>query len=172
MRKAVWCGAALVLALPFLAMQVSAEVRWDRADFLLFGAMLICAVGTYELAARADYDRFYRAAVALALATAFGLLWLNAAAGIVGAEDNPANLMYVGVLAIGGAASVVARFRPPGMARAMALTALVQALVAGVVLVTEGGRGTFAGTVVLVALWLLSAGLFRRARASIGVAER
>ena len=54
------------------------------------------------------------------------LVWINLAVGIIGSEDNPANLMYGGVLAVGVAGAVAARFRPGGMARALAATALAQ----------------------------------------------
>jgi hypothetical protein len=44
----------------------------------------------------------YRFAVGLALTAAFLIVWLNAAGGLIGIEDDdPANLLYVGVLAIG-----------------------------------------------------------------------
>jgi hypothetical protein len=41
-------------------------------------------------------------AAGLALTAAFLIVWLNVAAGLIGIEDDdPANLLYVGVLAIG-----------------------------------------------------------------------
>ena len=74
----------------------------------------------------------YRVAAGLALAAAFLIVWLNVAAGLLGIEDDdPANLMYVGVLAIGFIGAVTARFQPRGLARALFVTALAQALVGG-----------------------------------------
>jgi hypothetical protein len=55
-------------------------------------------------------NRAYRAAVGVAIAAAFILVWMNLAVGIIGSEDNPANLMYGGVLAIGIIGAVIARF--------------------------------------------------------------
>jgi peptidoglycan/LPS O-acetylase OafA/YrhL len=95
-RIAAWTVAALILLLPLFAMQVTDEVDWDVADFAIFGAMLVGAGGTYELAARVTGDSAYRAAVGVALAAAFLLIWLNLAVGIVGTEDNPFNLMFGG----------------------------------------------------------------------------
>jgi hypothetical protein len=72
----------------------------------------------------------YRIAVGLALTAAFLIVWLNAAAGLIGIEDDdPANLLYVGVLAIGFIGANIARLQPRGLARVLFATALAQALV-------------------------------------------
>lgn len=72
----------------------------------------------------------YRIAAGLALAAAFLIVWMNAAAGLLGIEDDdPANLLYGGVLAIGFLGAIAARFQPGGLARALFFTALAQALV-------------------------------------------
>jgi hypothetical protein len=77
----------------------------------------------------------YRLAAGLALAAAFLIVWLNVAAGLIGIEDDdPANLMYVGVLAIGFIGAITARFEPRGLARALFATALAQALVGAIAL--------------------------------------
>ena len=68
-------------------------------------------------------DAASRWATGFALVAAFLIVWLNAAAGLIGIEDDdPANLLYVGVLAIGLIGAIVARFQPGGMARAMFAT--------------------------------------------------
>jgi hypothetical protein len=43
---------------------------------------------------------------------AFILIWMNLAVGIIGSEDNPANLMYGGVLAVAIVGAFMVRFRP------------------------------------------------------------
>jgi hypothetical protein len=116
-RIAVWGTAALMLLLPLLAMQVTDEVDWDTADFAIFGAMLVGAGGTYELAARITGNTPYRAAVGVAIAAAFILVWMNLAVGIIGTEDNPANLMYGGVLAVGIVGAIIASSRMEWPAR-------------------------------------------------------
>jgi GNAT superfamily N-acetyltransferase len=161
-RIAVWGAAALLLLLPLVAMQVTDEVDWDLADFVIFGAMLAAAGGAYELAARRTGNHAYRAAVGVALAAAFILVWMNLAVGIIGSEDNPASLMYGGVLAVGIAGALVARFRPQGMARALVATALAQALVA-VIALTTGLGSALVLTGFFMALWLGSAWLFQKA---------
>jgi hypothetical protein len=169
-RVALWGAAAALLLLPLLAMQVSDEVDWDAADFMVFGAMLALACGAWEAAARRSGSGAYRAGVGVAVAAGFLLVWVNLAVGVIGTEDDPANLMFAGVLtvAIGGAAA--ARARPGGLARAMLATALAQVLVAAVALVAGmrgGGASPPAEVIGLSAgfagLWLVSARLFRRA---------
>ena len=77
----------------------------------------------------------YRLAVGLALTAAFLIVWLNAAAGLIGIEDDdPANLLYVGVLAIGLIGAITARLQPRGLARALFATAAAQALVGAIAL--------------------------------------
>ncbi|HYD98317.1 MAG TPA: hypothetical protein VEH84_02945 [Alphaproteobacteria bacterium] len=161
-RIAAWGGGAALLLLPLAGMQVSAEVAWGPGDFVL-AAALIGGVGlAFELAARAAPNRTYLAAVAVALATAFILVWANLAVGIVGAEDNPANRMYGGVLAVGAAGAAIARFRPRGMALALIATAAAQVLVAVIALMAGLGSAG-APTAAFAALWLASAWLFHRA---------
>jgi hypothetical protein len=81
----------------------------------------------------------YRFAVGVALAAAFVLVWLSLGVGIIGADGDPANTMYFGVLAVGIVGAIVARFRPHGMARALFATALAQALVAAIALIAGLG---------------------------------
>ena len=74
---------------------------------------------------RLQSNTAYRMAAGLALTAAFLIVWLNAAAGLIGIEDDdPANLLYVGVLAIGFIGAIVARFQPRGLARTSFATAL------------------------------------------------
>jgi hypothetical protein len=169
-RVAVWVAAALILLLPLLAMQFTDEVRWSLADFVVAGALLFGALLTYELAAGKAVSIAYRAAVGVAVAAALILVWANLAVGLIGAEDNPANLMYGGVLAVGIIGAIVARLRPRGMARALLATALAQASV-GVIALAAGlgsegpgwSRDILMLTGFFAALWLTSAWLFRRA---------
>ncbi|UFX09666.1 hypothetical protein [Sinorhizobium meliloti] len=168
-RRAAWGAAAALMLLPLLVMQVTEEVAWDLADFAIFAAMLISAGGVYELSARFSASSAYRAAIGLALATAFLLTWVNLAVGIVGTEDDPANLLYGGVLAVGIISAFIARFRPAGMARAFFATALAQALVAAVAVAAGMGYPAsppleiLAVNALFAMLWLASASLFRKA---------
>lgn len=157
-----WGVAVVMLLLPLISMQFTDEVDWGVADFIIFAAMLSIVGGVFELAARMTPNKAYRAAVGVALAASFILIWANAAVGIIGNEENPANLMYYGVLAVGIVGIVIARRRPTGMARAMIVVAIAQAMVA-VIASTAGLGSTFVITGFFVALWLISAWLFKKA---------
>jgi hypothetical protein len=170
-RIARWSLAALILLLPLLAMQFTTEVAWDFADFMIFGALLAGAGGAYELAMRVSGHRAYRVAIAVALAAAFILIWVNLAVGIIGDEGNPANLMYVGVLAVGIIGASITRGQPRGMARTLSAMAFAQALVPAIALLflKIAPNSEPAGLIILVSnvgfiiLFVGSALLFRRA---------
>jgi hypothetical protein len=163
-RIAVWGGAALLLLAPAVATRLSDEMQWDAGDFILVGAMLLGGCGLWELAIRKSGSRAYGAGAGIAAAAAFLLFLVNGAVGLIGNEDQPVNLIYLGVIAVGLAGAVVGRFRPQGMARAMAVTAGAQML-AGAVAVTlvPDLRGFLLGTALFTPLWLLAAWLFGKA---------
>jgi hypothetical protein len=169
-RVAPWAMSAFLLVLPLVAMQFTNEMTWDETDFIVFGAMLFGACGLYELAARMKPNFAYRAAVGVAVVAAFILIWMNLAVGIIGSEDNPANLMYGGVLSIAIAGAIIVRFRAHAMARVLVATAFSQALVGVIALVgglgsagANGPRVIIVITGFFVALWLVSAWLFWKA---------
>jgi hypothetical protein len=172
-RMAAWAAVvALILLVPLVAMQFTDEVKWGLFDFVFAGTVLFGASLTYELVAAKGGTTAYRVAVGVAVATALALVWVNAAVGIIG-DDEAFNLMYFGVLGVGVVGALVARFRPEGMARAMAATAIAQMLVPLIVLAIPNFRnalmeppgvvGVFALNAIFAALWLSSAWLFRKA---------
>lgn len=166
---AAWTAAGLILLLSLIAMQFTEAVNWSLGDFV-FAAALILSVGApFEVVVRKTGDSVYRWAAGVALATAFLLIWVNGAVGILGSEDNDANVLYFGVLTVGIIGALSARFRPRGMAYAMAATALAQvavavgALVAGWAGPENGPFEVVAVNGFFVALWAGSAALFREA---------
>lgn len=163
-RVAIWGTASLVMIMPMVAEQVTDEMAWDLSDFVLLGAMLAGACSAYEVAVRATDNTACRAAVALTLATAVLLVWMNFAVGIIGSEDNPANLLFFGVLAIALVGALLARLRPRGAALALAAAAMAQASVG----ILAGTGHTLILTGLFVGLWLTSAHLFRRAADQMG----
>lgn len=143
---------------------------WDVVDFVFASALLIGVGVIYRLAARMQDNTAYRSGVGVALAAAFILVWVNAAVGIIGDESNDANMMYIGVLAVGIVGAIVARLKPQGMARALYATALAQVLVLVVVLIAGLGstgpiwpRDVLILTGFFATLWLVSARLFQKA---------
>jgi hypothetical protein len=98
---------------------------------------------------------------------------MNLAVGLIGSEDNPANLMYFGVLAALIIGAFIARLEPHGMARALFATALAQALVAVIALIAGEHQSSVSSASeilgvngLFVALFAGSAMLFRRAGAT------
>jgi hypothetical protein len=168
-----WGTTGALLLLPLVAMQLTDEVKWTASDFVFAGALFGIVGGTFELAVRRSANAWFRGGVALALATAFLLVWINAALGIIGNEDNPANLMFVGVIAIALAGAIAARFRGAGMARAMLAAAVAQALIGVTAFALRLGAAEppfFPGVLILIGffalMWLLSAWMFRKAARS------
>lgn len=170
LRLLFWGGAGLLWLLPLAAMQVTAEVDWTTSDFVIWGVMLLIAAGVCELALRASGDLAFRAGVVVAVGAAFLLVWINLAVGVIGSEDESANLLYFGVIAVAAVGALMAGFRPAGMARALVATAVAQVLVGVIALVAGWGAGSenwpqpivvLSG--VFAALWLLSAWLFHKA---------
>jgi hypothetical protein len=168
-------GTAFILLLPLLAMLFTDQVVWDLTDFIVAGALIFGTGLAYELVARKGGTMAYRVAVGIALAAAFLLVWMNLAVGIIGSEDNPVNLMYFGVLAIGILGATRARLRPQGMVRALLATALAQALVPVIALIINkpqvssveafmGVLGVLGLNAFFVMMFIGSALLFRRSR--------
>jgi hypothetical protein len=115
------------------------------------------------------YNATYRFAAGVAIAAAAILIWLSLGVGIIGRDGDPANLMYFGVLTVGIVGSLISRFRPRGMARALFAMALAQTSVATIALVGRLGY-PWSGPLELsvlngffIALFVESAWLFRRA---------
>lgn len=171
-RLIVWAAVvALILLIPLVAMQVTNEVNWTLTDFVFAGVLLFGTGLAYELVTRKAGGIAYRAAAGVALAAAFLLVWINTAVGLIGNEDNPANMMYVGVLAVGIIGAMIARFQPQGMARALFATALAQILAPVIALIVwrpslddaPGIVGVFMLNAFFMTLFVVSALFFRRA---------
>ena len=165
----VLLAATLLLILPVLAMQITDQIAWGPEDFAAAGLLLVGTGLTFVLVTRHGGSAAYRAAVGIALAAALLLVWLNLAVGLIGSEDDPANLMYAGVLAVGIVGAFVARCQPRGMARAMFATGLTQAFVALTALIFglgspgSGPLELMALNGCFIALFLGSGLLFRHA---------
>ena len=176
-RLIVWAVVvALILLIPLVLTLLGSGVdgegwHWTLFDFVFMGTLLFGSGLAYELVARKMNSVVYRAAVGVALAAAFLLVWINAAVGIIGDGDldNLTNVMYFGVLAVGFIGAVIVRFQPHGMARALFATALAQALVPVIALIigqpdfAPGVLGVFVLNSFFVMLFVGSALLFRRA---------
>lgn len=169
---------SVILLIPLAGMVFKVDGwAWDAADFIVFWVLIAGAVLAYKLVASKAANRAYRVATGIAVATGLILIWINGAVGLIGSEDNPANLMYCGVLAVGVIGAVIARLEPLGMARALFATAVAQFLVPLIALIIW--RPDFSPGVVQVLVLnfffvLLFAGsslLFRHAGTNSGGAD-
>lgn len=165
LRMTVWMVLiGVILAIPLVAMQYTEEVAWTTFDFIAAGGMLGAAALTYELTTMNKVSPAYRAAVALAVGTAFALVWANGAVGVLGDEDNGANLLFLGVFAVGFIGTVAAGLQPARMAHAMSATACTQLAVALVALILAWGNALEVALTAAFSLgWFASAFLFHLA---------
>lgn len=119
-------GTAGALLVPLLG-NAFMGWNWPPLAFAVAGALLFGAGLAYERVAGTADTLAYRVAVGIACATGLVLIFINAAAGIIG--DGAVNLLYLGVLAVACFGARVARFQPRGMALALIATAAAQLLV-------------------------------------------
>ncbi len=150
--------------------------NWDLFDFVFAGILIFGTSFAYEFVASKSVSVAYRAAVGVALATAFLLVWINAAVGIIGDGDlDSPNGMYFLVLAVGIIGAALARLEPQGMARALFATAFTQMLVPVIALIfwksdfTPGVAAVFGLNAFFAMLWFVSAVLFQRAGHKSGI---
>lgn len=166
-RIVLWGAVAALLALPAVAMNFTDEVNWTASDFV-FAAVMLGGTGLLlELTVRSSPSWFYRGGVATALAATFLLIWVNGAVGIIGDEDNPQNGIYLAEILIALFGALLARFRAPGMALAMAAAGLTQAAIGLTALIAGWGANEPPGALGVLmingffaVLWLVSAALF------------
>lgn len=171
-RRIGWSAVALLLAAPLVAMQFTDEVNWTLFDFLVAGTLLIGAGVVAEVVSRTSSHSTVRWAAGLGLAATLLLLWVNGAVGILGAEDNDANLLYGVVVAIAFVGTLIARLRPAPMAVAMGAAGAAQAAITiGALIGGWAGPGNGPAEVlavngVFLMLWTASAALFHSASAA------
>lgn len=109
----------------------------------------------------------YRLAFGLALIALLLLIWLSLGVGIIGADGDPANLMYFAVVAIGIVGAAKTRLQPTGMAYTLFAMAITQVLITGIALILGLGL-PYSGPLELmllngffIAMFAISGWLFR-----------
>jgi len=167
----VWAIVGLLILFIPLAMQFTNEVQWNEA--IAYTIMLLAVGGIYELWQWLKKRNItYRFAFIVGLMTALFIGWVNGAVGIIGSEDNPANLLYGAVFIIGLIGLIISRFKPLGMARTLFVAAFVQLLIPAFALFiwpaqTSWGEagviGVFIFNSIFAILFIVSAMLFRYA---------
>ncbi|MCF0070658.1 hypothetical protein LZD49_09255 [Dyadobacter sp. CY261] len=164
-----WTVAAIAVLTP-LFLTLLAIWAWKPGAGVLAFLLLLGGAGlVYELFTKKGLvTRAYGFGVFTAVAAAAVLMWMNiAVGGILG--DNPANMMYFGVLLVGLTGALIARLEPHGMSHALFAAAFAIMLVPAIALVI--GTPAFANGVMAVfglhaffaILFVGSALLFRQA---------
>lgn len=170
-RRLVWGAAVALFVVPVGAkLLLLPGMLWDAADFVFAAVMLGGGAALYDRLSRRSGGIAYRLGACAALAAIFLLIWLNLAVGIIGDEDNPANLMFAVPIALAVGGAIAAGLRPNGMACAMVAAAVAEAMIVPVALIWRLGadsaiwpREVIALGAFFTGLWLAAAWLFRRA---------
>ena len=157
-------GALALLMVPLVASQVVEGWNWGAGGFVFVYVLFFGTGMVYALIAKKMNAWAYKVGVGLALATGFALGWSNMVH--VADSENPANLVYYSVLAVGGVGAWLARLEARGLARTLFAMAATLALIA--VMLPSGAppylaRNMAIGHGVYVALFTASGLLFRHA---------
>jgi hypothetical protein len=143
----------MLLALPAIL-----RFPWTGSDFVV-AAVLLASVGAgIELLARLAGNAFVRLGGIVVAVTCFLTVWVNLAVGMIG-DDNPYNLLFLGVLVIAIGGALLVRYRPAAMVGVTLAAGALQ------VALGLGGYGMDPRGAVFSAafglFWLLAAALFR-----------
>ncbi|MGB3868094.1 MAG: hypothetical protein WA937_01385 [Flavobacteriales bacterium] len=168
LRPLAWSLVAILLMLPAIAMQFTTEVAWTASDFLFAAVILVGSGLALEITVRTRNNAEFRIAMAVAVAAAFLLTWMNAAVGFVGSGANWANILYFLLPPTALLASFLARFSAKGMAGITVGLAIAQVAVtlfafASGLVRPEERSAILAVNIFLVELWVVAAVLFQRA---------
>jgi hypothetical protein len=153
-----------LLMVPLVASQVVDGWNWPARAFVIVYVLFFATGMAYAAIARKMGAWSYKAGVGVALVAGFALGWSNMVH--VADSENPANLVYYSVLAVGVAGAWLARLEARGLARTLFAMAAMLALIA--VMLPSGAppdlaRNMAIGHGVFVALFTASGLLFRRA---------
>jgi len=157
-------GALAVLMVPLVASQVVEGWNWDAGGFVFVYVLFFGTGMVYAVIARKMGAWSYKAGVGLALVAGFALGWSNMVH--VADSENPANLVYYSVLAVGGVWARKARLEARALARTLFVMAATLAVIA--VLLPSGAPPYLARNMavlhgVFVTLFTASGLLFRHA---------
>ncbi len=145
-------------------------MAWDLWDFAIAGFLLIITATAIRHLFRRSTNNAYRIGATILILGLVLLAWVNGAVGIIGSENNPANLMYVNVPIAGLLCALITKFTPKGLSFACMLMAITQLLVALIAVTADLGaegpswpRDIMLMTIFFCVIWSIAAGQFLRA---------
>jgi hypothetical protein len=123
-------GTVLLLLIPLALTIRDGAVEgvgwnWTPFDFVWAFTVIFGSGLAFLYVSQKNSTMQYRLATGLGLLTAFALIWVNAAVGIIG-DENPANMLYGIVLLIGFFGGLLARFEAQKMSYVLFTAALAQ----------------------------------------------
>ena len=121
-------GALVLLVVPLAASRVVEGWNWPAGTFVFVYVLFFGTGMAYALIARRMGAWSYKAGVGVALLAGFALGWSNMVQ--VAGSENPANLWYYSVLAVGAVGAALARLKAPGLARTLFVMAVTLAAIA------------------------------------------
>lgn len=171
-RYIVWAIVMTLILTISVVASLTNEVQYNET--IAYIIMLLVIGGTYELWQwLKTHNTRYRFAFGVGLTGLFFLGWVSGAVGIIGSENNPANLMYWAVPTIGLTGSLLSRFKRSGMVSTLFAMAVVQILIPVFALCIwpaqaswgdAGVIGVFIFNSIFAMFFVASALLFRRAK--------
>ena len=156
--------ALCLLMVPLVASRVVDGWNWNPGAFVFVYILFFGTGMAYALIARKMGSWAYKAAVGVALVAGFALGWSNMVH--VADSENPVNLVYYSVLAVGVVGAGLTRLEARGLARTLFAMAATLALIA--VMLPSGAppylaRNMAIGHGIFVALFIASGLMFRHA---------
>lgn len=159
------------LSIPLIVMQFTEELNWQFTDFMIMGIALSVIAIAYEFVAHKSRSTIYKSAFALGLVGAFLLFWVNGAVGIIGNENQDANMLYGSVFLVGALGSLISRFNAKGMSNTLYIASFITLLVPMIAIIiwppsviswSPGVPGVFLMSAFFAMIFFISGMLFRR----------
>lgn len=162
-RKLVWGTAITLMLAATIAKLTLPDFGWSPGDFVAAAVMLGGGALAFELALRlARGSTAYLIAAAMGIGACFLLVWINGAVGMIGNEDDPANLGFLAIVVVAMLGTLVVRARAAAMALVATICGVAQLGMAGYAFWLSSIEGIVA-SLVLAGIWFAAAHLFRLA---------
>ena len=145
---------AVILLIPFVAMQFTSEVDWSATDFILMGSIIFAIGSAFAYVLRMSANLAYKGGVVVAFGTTFFMIWANLAVGLIASGPNFANLMYAGVVAVCLVGIFISGFKASKMERTMYAAVFTLVVIAAISLIGIDSLGNTSMVEIIAWLYL------------------